>query len=50
MQTRWAGHAALLRMKKNVYKVLDKKSEVRIQLGRLCCWKDNIKFNLKKAM
>jgi hypothetical protein len=44
---RWAGHVALMRERKGVYRILVRKPEGKRPLGRLMHrWDDNIKTDL----
>jgi hypothetical protein len=46
---RWAGHVALMGVRRNAYRILVGKPEGRRLLGRpRCRWVDNTKMNLRK--
>jgi hypothetical protein len=47
-KSRWAGHMACMREKRNTYRVLVGKPEGKKPLPRpRCTWEDNIKMDLK---
>jgi hypothetical protein len=46
---RWAGHVALMREKRNAYRILVEKPEGKRPLGKpRRMWVDNIKIDLKR--
>jgi hypothetical protein len=45
---RWAGHITRMGEKRNAYRILVEKPEIKRPLGRpICRWMDNIKMNVR---